>query len=189
MQNTDMLPILLIHGFGGTAFQYTPITKFLEKKGFTKFYEFTYSKKWGDVPLVKVSNQLSEYVRKNIKEKRFNIIGISQGGLIARHFIQNSQYVIPKCLTICTPHNGTKLGFLSKKEGFCDLRPGSDFIQSLCKKVKTKFYCIYSPLDLVVIPGWSGKMDKAQNKMILSPAHQLTWWIKPTLKYISEKLA
>jgi triacylglycerol lipase len=186
-----MKPIVLIHGFGGGAYEFKPIIRFLKKNRVIKCYEFTYNQKFGQVSLKSISEEFSAFIKKNVAEKEFYIIGISQGGIIARYYIQNSKdRKIRKCITVCTPHKGSLLAYLSWKPGFLDLRPGSKLLTELNKKKDTtRYFCVYNPLDLMVFPGTNAILDKAaENKRVISLAHPLTFWAKPTLCFILKKL-
>jgi triacylglycerol lipase len=190
-----MIPILFIHGFGGGAYEFQPIIRYLKKHGYDKFYEFTYEKKHGEVSLRDIAQELAAFVEKQVTEQGFHIIGVSQGGIIARYYLQNfNTKIVPKCVTLCTPHEGSLMGYLGKKPGFIDLRPGSDLLRELEKnehKVSlTLFYGIYTPFDLMVFPGWFAHNKFAnESKMVLAPVHPLAFWWPSTLRFIREVLA
>ncbi len=185
-----MLPILFIHGFGGGAYEFQPIIRYLKKRGYDKFYEFTYEKKHGDIPLSEVAKELADFVKQNVTEQGFHIIGVSQGGIIARYYLQNfNKKIVPKCVTLCTPHNGSLMAYLSNKPGFVDLRPGSKLLRELeeheHKVSLTLFYGVYTPFDLMVFPGWYAKNKFANEmKMVLAPLHPLAFWWPSTLRFV-----
>lgn len=183
-----MKAILLVHGFCGGLYEYRPIISFLKKHGYDKFYEFFYKKKLGQVPINEISRQLNTFVKKNIKEKSIYSIGISQGGIILRYFIQNYNSVkISKCITLCTPHYGSKTAYILSLPGIVDLRPDSRFLQEISgKKHKTRYYGVYTPFDLMVLPGWNAKLSQAKNLKVLSILHPLAFWNKRTLEFILE---
>ena len=192
MKKYYTVPILFIHGFGGGRYEFQPIIRFLKKKGFTRFYEFTYPKKHGEVSLTEISRKLGEFVKKEVKEKRINIIGISQGGIIARYYFQNNkQKKIDRFITLCAPHKGSLMGYLLSRPGFLDLRPKSKILEEIKKKKdKMEYFCVYTPFDLMVFPGWNAKLDTArENKMVLALLHPLAFWTGRTLHSIEKWLS
>ena len=188
----DNLPIIFIHGLGGGPFQYKPIIRFLKKNGFNEFHEFEYKRKFGNVSLNSICDEFAEFVRSNVKNKKINIIGISQGGIIARLYIQyKSDKKVCKCITLCTPHQGSLMAYLTNLPGFLELRPKSDLLKKLQKSSdnKVSYYSVYTPFDLTVFPGINAKLKGAKRtKRIAAPLHALAIWWKPTLNFILESL-
>jgi triacylglycerol lipase len=187
-----MIPIVFLHGFGGGRYEFQPIIRFLKKHGFLKFYEFTYVEKFGEVHLTELEKKFSDFIKNNVKEKNIIIIGISQGGIIARIFLgRNKNKIVEKCITLCTPHNGSLSAYLLKRKGFLDLRPNSELLSNLNNSDETKltFYSVYTPFDLMVFPGWNAKFSKAkENKRVFALLHPLAFWCKPTLRFILKSL-
>ena len=139
-----------------------------------------------------IANELSSFVKRTVREKKFNIISLSQGGLIARLYINKEGHKrVKKCITLCTPHNGSVMAYMTNLPGFIELRPKSKFLKKLNEdeKSKMKYYSVYTPLDLTVFPGINGKFEEAKkNKRVLAPLHMLAFWWKPTLYFILESL-
>jgi triacylglycerol lipase len=183
----SMLPIVFIHGLCGGRYEYQPILRFLRRNGFEKFYEFDYSEKYGGLSMRDLAKQFERYVAANVPEKEFNIIGISQGGIIARQFIaENKRKVVKNCITLCSPHKGSLMAYLSRRPGILDLRPGSAILRSLHDRSdKTRYYAVHTPFDLMVFPGKNAILDGAlENKRVLSLLHPLAFWSRPTLRFI-----
>jgi triacylglycerol lipase len=182
-----MLPIVFIHGMGGGTYEYQPIIRILRENGFEKFYEFSYEEKFGELSLTELGKRFDKYVAANVAEKEFNIIALSQGGIIARYFIMiNKKKTVKKCITLCTPHKGSLMAYLSRTPGFIDLRPSSDLLKSLeNRNDKTKHYSVYNPIDISVFPGTNAILESAsENKRIVSLLHHLTFRNQSTLKFI-----
>jgi triacylglycerol lipase len=187
-----MLPIVFIHGFGGGTYEYQPIKTFLRKNGFGKFYEFRYAERFGELSMEDLGKKFGRFVATSVKEKEFAIIGLSQGGIIARQFISNvpKNKIVKTCITICTPHIGSLMAYLSGRPGIVDLRPNSVFLNSLgSSNGKTRYYAVHTPFDLMVFPGTNARFEKAiENKRVLSLLHPLAFWCRPTLRFILSAL-
>jgi triacylglycerol lipase len=184
--------ILLIHGFAGNKKDYSKIINYLKKKGFRKFYKFSYEKSWGQVSIKDIAKQLSLYVKEKIHEKSFDIIGLSQGGVIALNYLKNyNTKTVKKLFTVCSPHNGTLIAYLWFTQGFLDLRPNSSLLNELKKfrkYCKTEIFTIYTPFDLVVFPGINAKVNNNNYKKVYSLSHKSAFYCNSTLKFISENL-
>ena len=198
-----MDPIVFVHGIVGDATQYQPIIKYLKKKGINNFYEFTYESRIGLSPIKEIAKELADYIKENIKptfakssgvakEENINIIAFSQGGIIALTYLKYYKNInVNKIFTICSPHRGSQLAYLLNLPGFIDLRPGSELLNELENFTKgngIKIYSLYTPMDLVVLPGWSGKIKNGKTKMILAPTHAAAFSWPSTLKFIYKNL-
>lgn len=187
-----MDPILFIHGIAGDAKQYQPIIKYLKSKGFDKFYEFTYESRIGLSPIKEIAKDFADFINENVKEPKINIISFSQGGIIALtylKFFKNKK--VDKLFTICSPHKGSQLAYLLNLPGFIDLRPGSALLKELedfTKGNEIRIYSLYTPLDLMVFPGWNAILRNGHTKMILSPSHTSAFFWPSTKKFIYKNL-
>lgn len=182
-------PVLFIHGFGGGRYEFQPIIHFLKKHGEYTCYEFAYDKKFGQVSLKKIAEQLHEYIIEHVTEPELDIVAISQGGIIARYYIAHYQdKKIRKCITLCTPHAGSLLAYVGIFSGIKELRPDSLLLKELDTN-QAEYYAVYNPLDLMVFPGWRAKMKEAkENKRVFALLHPLTFWKKETLEFIGSVL-
>ena len=187
-----MDPILFIHGIAGDKRQYQPIIKYLRKKGIDNFYEFTYESRIGLHPIKTISKELAEFIKENIKEENINIIAFSQGGIIALAYLRYYKNKnVNKLFTLCSPHKGSALAYLLNLPGFIDLRPNSKLLKELddfVKKGEENIYSIYTPFDLMVLPGWNAKPKKGKIKMVLAPAHNVAFFWPTSKKFIYKNL-
>jgi triacylglycerol lipase len=182
-------PILFIHGFGGGKYEYQPVIRFLKKHSNPVCYEFVYKDKFGQSSMKLIAEDLHKYIVKNIPEQELDIIGFSQGGIIARYYISHySDKKINKCITLCTPHSGSLMAYVGFFPGIKELQPNSLLLKDL-DTGKAEYYAVYNPLDLFVFPGWHAKFKFAkENKRVFALLHQLTFWNKRTLNFISSVL-
>lgn len=181
--------LIFIREFGNLPFEAFPLIRYFEKKRFD-CYEFKYEKCLGQISLKKLAQNFDDFVKK-IKGD-FVLVGLSQGGIIGAYWLEflKGKKKCKKIVTICSPFHGSYLAHLLSFEGIKELRPGSKFLYNLRKRIKksnVKYYCIWNPLDLIVIPGSSGKLDYAyKNKRVIAPFHSFTFWKKATKETIEE---
>lgn len=187
-----MDPILFIHGFGSNERQYQPIIRYLENKGIKNFYEFVYDSSVGLHPIKTIAKELSEFIAENVKEESINIIGISQGGIIALAYLKYyKNRSVKKIFTLCSPHKGSRLAKILNLPGIIDLRPGSKLLKELelfAKEEKLDIYSVYTPFDLMVFPGWNARPESGKQKIIFAPAHPVAFFWPATKKFIFKNL-
>jgi triacylglycerol lipase len=193
-----MDPILFIHGFGSNDKQYQPLIRYLEQKGIKKFYEFVYDSSVGLHPIKTIAKELSEYIAENVKEENINIIGISQGGIIALAYLKDYKNLpaqaginVKKLFTLCSPHKGSRLAKLFNLPGIIDLRPESKLLKELetfAQEEKIDIYSVYTPFDLMVFPGWNARPKYGKKKIIFAPAHPVAFFWPATKKFIYKNL-
>lgn len=189
-----MNPILFIHGFGGYCSQYKPIQDYLKKNSISNFYEFNYDNKFGLCHIKELAEDLAKFIKDNIKEKSINIIGYSQGGIIALAYLKYYQNIeVEKVFTICTPHKGSRLANIKSiiLPGIVDLRPESTLLKEVemfCVACDSEIYAIYTPFDLMVFPGWNAKHKHGINKIIFAPTHNVAFFWPSTKKFILKNL-
>ena len=182
-------PILFIHGFGGTAQEYSPIIQYLKSFGQVVHYDFSYNEKFGQISLRDIARELNVFVEKNISGKEFDIVALSQGGNIARYYIKHfARGRVRKCVTVCTPHKGSLLAYIGIFPGIRDLQPSSTFLGELDTE-HAEYYAVFNPLDLMVFPGWNAKLSCAkENKCVWSLSHPLTFTNRVTHDFILSSL-
>ena len=183
-------PIIFVHGFGGGKYEFSAMEKFFAKRGLRSCYYFEYAEKLGEISITILAERLAKFIAE-VKEKERSekviLIGFSQGGIIAKYSAEHyANGSVDKCVTICSPHKGSLWAKFLRSEGGKDLRKESDILKSLEKtKTSCKYYAFYTPFDLMVVPGTSGKSEHAiSNKMILSPVHNVTMFMPSLLRAV-----
>ncbi len=180
--------ILFVHGFGGSKYECTPIGDYITSHIDAKCHYFEYlSFNRGQVPIAAIAEKLQQFcITKDLDPDM--IIGISQGGIIAAHYLEvlHAQKQTT-CLTICSPFHGSFLGYLMDRPGTRELRPGSRYLvnlRALCGRGQNIYYGIWNPCDLMVLPGSSARTRfMSRTRMVIAPLHQLTFWRKRTKEF------
>ncbi len=167
----DRNAVLLLHGFfqGDAAFGYGGLEDFLYKNGFRvdkESYEF-----WKDLRKVEedVVYRLERiYTRTG---RRVDMIGHSEGGLVARAIAQRRPELVEKIITLGTPHHGTWTALLGAFIGVGltksarQMYPWSTYIKELNSKPlpeNVEFYSIYSKYDVLVLPKKSAQLTNGK---------------------------
>ena len=114
------------------------------------------------------------------REQPLDVLGFSMGGVIARYWIQRlgGYRRTRRFLSVGSPQQGTLTaqpwpGWLFG--GIADLKWGSTLLQMLngdldpLRRIECHSY--YSPLDLVVLPGWRAVLPVGAVSMLPVPTH------------------
>lgn len=186
--------ILLIHGFGGGARDYRALKGYLlAQKHNVEFFEFFYDKKYGQVSISDLAENLAAYIQEHLGKRKFFAVGFSQGGLIFRRFasyhLESAQQVLG-AITIYTPHQGSLVAHFGFGKGIEDLKPRSKMLCELADfDDGIPYYAVYNPYDPVVVPGTNAKYKRATvNKRVATLSHYLTFRDKKTLLFIENIL-
>lgn len=103
-----------------------------------------------------------------------NLIGYSMGGLVIRACAANHNTLpIRKAVFMNTPHHGSVLANLVPGKGFAQMRPNGPLLKKLdCMDWVYPTLAVWTPGDLMVLPGSSACWEKAQQKLKCEiPAH------------------
>ncbi|OUC05635.1 hypothetical protein RY27_26030, partial [Litorilinea aerophila] len=132
----------------------------------------------GEVALEQLAGQLAEAIVARFGESRpLNLFGFSMGGLIVRYYLQILGGVerVQRLVTLATPHRGTWLGWLFRREASRQMRPGSAFLQELNRDLspleRVQFTSIWTPLDLTIVPAWSSRLPVGRSQIVWAPFH------------------
>ena len=186
--------IVIIPGLLGFSLDYKLIVSYLNKNGIKDCSAFKYNhkEKFGETLFGLTAKDLDKFI-KNIKKKgKIYLIGVSMGGIIAAYWLEflNGKKICNDCITICAPFHGSYLAYPSKFKGIRELRPNNKTLKLLRQKISksnVNYYGIWNPLDLIVMPGSSAKLDSfKKTKIVFSLFHFFTTLLKPTKEFIFE---
>jgi triacylglycerol lipase len=94
-------------------------------------------------------------------DERFNLVGYSMGGLVARYYLQRLGGLerLVHFIMISTPNHGTNTAYLETLDGVQEMRPGSQFLSDLARDANRldgiPLTTIWSPQDLMIEPSVS----------------------------------
>jgi pimeloyl-ACP methyl ester carboxylesterase len=169
-ENYDKNAVVLLHGYLQGDAALAGLEDFLYKNGINvdnRPYAF-----WRDL------REIEGRIIKRVKDiyaltnKKVDIVGHSEGGLVALNVARKIPDLVERVLAICSPHNGTwtaLLGIFSKSGR--QMLPYSSYIRrsdGIPKGVKV--YSIEGKKDIVMIPRKSPVLKGAKN-IILDAGH------------------
>lgn len=167
----DKAPIILIHGYKSASSSWTYYRQRLQEAGFKNIFT---------INLGSVAKTIQEYtqlvndkvveIAKIVGKKAFAVIGHSMGGLVASQWATSvaPENMVSNVITLGTPFKGTKWAKYGEGPCAAQMVPGCDFLKELNEKVvnssKTRFYCLSSQADPMIIPNESALPDKEKQK-------------------------
>ncbi len=161
---THRNPVLLIHGFNGSAAIFRAMSAYLAKLGWF-VYDLTLMPSNGDVGIDQLAQQVADYIATTFSpEQPLDLIGFSMGGIVSRYYVQRlgGTERVQRLITISSPHHGTLTAYALERPGCIQMRLGSAFLQDLNQDAamleQLNFTSIWTPFDLMIVPAISSKM-------------------------------
>ncbi len=151
-------PIVFIHGWNGSNSQWdTMVDRFIaDGHPACALYRFSWSTLWDDNSTAAgyLANFVAD-VRADHNNQLVTIIAHSNGGLITRWFreFEGGYAANDRFITLGSPHNGTTAAYACFNPSCTDMRPGSDFLNTLAGRGCDR--SIWSDVDSVVLPAES----------------------------------
>jgi len=139
----------------------------------------------------------NEYGKGTSAQKNITLVGFSMGGIISRYYVQRlgGDTRVQNLITLSSPHHGTIWAYLLRRKGVKQMRVGSKFLKDLNADVevfgsersyghgkesnqtsvssKVKFISLYTPLDLMIVPAQSSRVNFGESKRVWVLAHPL----------------
>jgi len=187
-------PVLLIHGIDDTAVLFRRLRPFLTARGWP-VHDLDLVPNNGAAGLEELAGQVDSYVNANFAaEQRFDLVGFSMGGMVARYYVQRVAPLdrVERLVTVSSPHRGTWTGFLRNNKGARQMRPGSNFLKDLDeyreRLKRVRFTSIWNPLDLMIVPATSSVIAEARSVRVHVAAHPLMMRSRRVMRLVEEAL-
>jgi triacylglycerol esterase/lipase EstA (alpha/beta hydrolase family) len=135
-----------------------------------------------------------EEVKARTGARKVDIVAHSEGGLIARYFVQRLEgdLVVERLVTLATPYHGTVVGYLGPGLGAKQMRPGSEFLNDLNSPDQApagiKVTSIRAGLDEIIIPHDSPILEGAENHLVQVAEHASIFFDNKALAYVEAGL-
>lgn len=168
-------PVLFIHGLTGSASNWNTMISRLVSDGWPRniLFAFTFSNPYDYTSGANARNAIEvnnwvNYILSVTGASKVDIVCHSMGGLSSRYWIKfmGGASKVDDYVSICSPHHGTTLSMFTGG----DMAPGSALLTMLNSGDETpgsiSYTCIWSPIDELVIPGSSGRLSGATNRMV-----------------------
>jgi triacylglycerol lipase len=164
-------PILIAHGIWDSEDRIATLTDGLRERGFAHVRAFTVRPRDGRGPLASLARQIqheTEQLRAQHGAPRIDLVGFSMGALTSRYYIQrlDGKRTVRRFISISGPHRGTLTAYGLPFDGARDMRPGSALIRDLETDPDpwgdVEAHCIYTPLDLTIMPASSSELRGAR---------------------------
>ncbi len=187
-------PVVLVHGIYSSGRDLTRLARHLEREG-REVLRLDLSPCDGQCGLDELAGQLAAFIKERAPTGKIDLVGFSMGGLVSRYYVQRlgGAARVEHFITLAAPHNGTVMAVVNGLPGVRQMRRGSAFIRDLERDLDTlrqvKFTSIYTPLDLMIVPGTSSELPQARNVRIWALLHPSLILEKRCLRAVSTALA
>jgi triacylglycerol lipase len=156
------VPLVLVHGLWDTPRIFEPLMRHLAGRRPLLAPHLPHG--LGQVPLEALAGQLGAQVAATIPpEQPLDLLGFSMGGVVGRIWLQRlgGHRRTRRFISVGSPHQGSlnALPWPSRLlPGIADMRCGSRLLRQLNQELDTleQVECtsFYTPMDLMVTPGW-----------------------------------
>jgi triacylglycerol lipase len=116
------------------------------------------------------------------------------GALVSRYYLQRleGRAHVRRFVSISGPHAGTLTGWLRYNPGARDMRPGSELLRGLSAEPApfgdVQVFTLWTPLDLMIVPASSSRLDGARERTIPVILHPLMVRDGRALRAVEEAL-
>lgn len=147
--------VVFMHGYMANRASFFPLHAYLRSVGVKQILSFNYQSRSG---IEGAAKDLREFLRKNVRGGKIDLVCHSLGGLIAQFYIQElgGHRRIAKCISLGSPFQGTYNSYWVATRVGRELRPDSPILAKLIaskeKSAAVEFTSIVGENDNIVIP-------------------------------------
>jgi len=161
-------PVLLVHGYLCNHGVWRAMKRFLESCGVGAWTHAAEPVFAGIDDYVPALAARIDAVLECTKAPRLVLVGHSMGGLILRAYLRaHGSRQVALCITLGTPHHGTRSARRGLGESARQMVPGSDWLKGLAHTESggppSPVVSIWSRHDNVVAPQESARLEEAEN--------------------------
>lgn len=156
--------VLLIHGIFRQSVVFDKMATHLRDLGYSVYAPDLFHQ-GGKLGLEDVAQQVADYVDRTFGSgQRFDLLGLSMGGLVSRYYLQRLGGIdrVKRLITVSSPHQGTWMAYGFPRKTSLQMRPGSRFIEDLNRDLEElnqiEVTSIWTPWDLMIVPAKSSQL-------------------------------
>lgn len=159
-------PVILLHGLLQNRSCLFWLQHRLKQAGFKNVLSIN-TPPWRDLEtLTEVLSRKVDEVRIAHQVEKVHLVGHSMGGMIARNYVQlrGGAPRVDCCITLGSPHGGSKLAPFAVSQMGKSLLPNSDFLTQLNaapKPSEGRMIAIYSRHDNIILPATNARLEMA----------------------------
>lgn len=147
--------IVFVHGYLGNRSAFLPLKGYLKAHGVKTTLSYEYESGLG---IESAARGLRDFLKKNVRGGRIDLVCHSLGGLVARVYLQELSGArrVDNCVTLGTPHRGTYNAYWLASRVGRELRPDSSLLARLeasrenAKSVR--FLAVVGGSDNIILP-------------------------------------
>lgn len=171
---TPLPPVLVVHGIDDTSLTVQPICQSLRQAGWQQIATVDLVPNNGDAGIAVLAEQVrvaADRLRISSGAPRCDVVAFSMGALVSRYWVQRlgGRDVVRRFVSISGPHGGTWTAYVRWNAGGADMRPGSPLLTALAADAHpwgdVQVTSFWTPFDLMVLPGSSGHLPGATDRM------------------------
>lgn len=173
-------PVVFVHGFSGSASNWTSAKAVFTAGGYSSSELFTYEYNWSGSNKTSAAG-LASYVRQVLARtgaQQVDIVNHSMGGLVSDWYIKQlgGQQFVRHLASIAGANHGTTFAGSCLIYASCvEMYPGSAFLATVNAGDEspgdTKYATWYSPCDGVILPYTSTTLSGAANHLVACQTH------------------
>lgn len=166
-----MTTALLVHGIWDSSARLDPLRRGLLARGVDDARAMDLTPNDGSALIPALAAQVAERAEAILRETgaaRLDVVGFSMGALVSRWWIQRGggKRIVRRYVSISGPHAGTAMARAMPMAGVRQMRPGSALLTDLAGDADpwgdVEVHCLYTPYDIMVVPGRSGVLPGAK---------------------------
>ncbi len=192
-------PALLVHGIFDSDRKMRRLQAALEAEGHPQVVRVRLTPRFGRAPIAHYARQLDAEARHALEAtgaSQVDVVGFSMGALVCRYWIQRlgGKQRTRRFVSLAGPHAGSLWAHLAPLPAARDMRPGSPLLRELAEDADpwgaVEVFAFWTPFDLMVLPGRSGRLAGARREASLPVASHPSMVRSPRiLRAVVEALA
>lgn len=186
-------PVLLLHGLFNNRASWFWFKRYLARQGFNNLATINLSSWHNEEVLTELVAKKVDELRHRLGVDKVHLVSHSMGGIIARNYLQlrGGAGKVDRCITLGSPHFGSKLTPFALSPLGRVLVPGSDFLQRLAAAPPpegVRLTNIYTTKDNMVLPNTNAQLPWGEAIELNGLGHTGLIYRKPALEAVNSAL-